>query len=645
MVAPERKISLAAWYNTINASRGFSLAPHHYPVIAGLEDPRIGSFLVLCPPGTGKSGIISSVYPVWELGHDPTLTIMAVSAGEKLPQGFMSAAAQIIQHDKKWQELFPEVRPSPELGWSKSNGLFVTGHHPSDPDASFISIGLASKALTGLHARLHIYDDIHDRENSSTAEGRAQVVRTYYDTLLGRADPRGCRRVAVGRWWAEDDVYQEWINSGDWVVMQLPASREGQVRLWYDVYVPHGLECVFTETLPKSPVQDEGSRYVRYRAYYGAVDPTRQGFYWPGSPSKRAEYQAVRRRQPRIAAVNYDGDMRGAGDPVFDERDFIPYYPPENLDIGITDAEVLAWTKSMAGEVEQAWDTALGQPRSASLTVALTGLLVPCRQWHTGEDEDIVGKCDFHFDVYLLDIMAKNLDFRELAMSLRAEYAKWMPRMITVEEKASGVSLLQTFRGSAIPVRGQKVEQGKIARAVNPVFQTGLPISGGAASVQGWGRMGRIRYPLGQRWVTHGSDGNKETGFLPRVLSYKGGNTSDIGSDEFDALVHLVTRAILRSHRHGRIGIEKAADIEQVEISKRLLTDPRYQLMHALGQIPEQQKNVGMQHNPYTGLCGSCVRRGVVDNKEWCGLHKRPTMAFNGCSYWTDKKVTIDDTV
>jgi hypothetical protein len=643
LTTPQRKIGLAAWYNAVNAVRGFALAPHHYPLIAGLEDHRIENLLSLGPPGTGKSGIVSSVYPAWELGHDPTLTIMAVSAGEKLPQGFMSAAAQIIQHDKTWAETFPEVRPAPELGWSKTGGLFVSGHHASDPDASFISIGLASKALTGLHARLHIYDDIHDRENSSTLDGRAQVVRTYYDTLLGRADPRGCRRVAVGRWWAEDDVYQEWIASGDWVVLQLPAARPGQTRLWYDVYVPRGLECVYTETLPKNTIQDETSRYVRYRAFYGAVDPTREGFYWPGSPSKRSEYAAVQRRQPRIAAVNYNGDMRGAGDPVFIETDFVPFFPPEHLDQGITEAGVHAWCKAMHGDVEQAWDTALGQPQSGSMTVALTGLLVPCKEWHCGEDVDIVGTCDFHFDVYLLDLMAKNLDFRKLVLAFRAEYAKWMPLKVTVEEKSSGTSLLQLFRGSQIPVRGQKIEQGKVARAVNPVFQTGLPIGGGAASVQGWGRMGRIRYPIGQKWVTHGADGDKDSGFLGKVLSYKGGS-SESGSDEFDALVHLVTRAILRSHRHGRIGVEKAVDAEQLEVAKRLSVDPRYQMIQALGAATAVQRDSGIV-NPTMGMCGSCHKHGIFENKEWCHLHQRTTMAFNGCTYWMSREAAERETL
>ena len=628
----DRKIDLAAWYTAIYGPRGFGLAPHHYPIVAGLEDHRINNFLVPGPPGLGKSSLLSSVYPAWELGHNPALTILSVSAGERLPQGFMQATAQIIQHDKNWKELFPGVRPSADLGWSRQNGLFVTGHHPSDPDASFVSIGLASMALTGLHARLHIYDDIHDRNNSATPDGRAMVLRTYYDTLMGRADPRGCRRVAAGRWWAEDDLYQEWIRSGDWVVLQLPASRPGQSRLWYDVYVPRDVTCVFTETLPKNAVQDEASAYIRYRAYYGAIDISKKGFYWPGSPSKRQEYEAVKRRQPRIAAVNYDGDMMGTLEAVFRESDFIPYIAPPNLHVGASDPEVYQWTKAMGGDIEQAWDTALGQPQSDSWTVSLTGLLVPCSSWHCGEDTDLIGPCDYHYDVYLLDAMVKDIDFRELAMALRSEYAKWAPMMVTVEEKQSGVGLLQTFKGSHIPIRGQKIEQGKIERAINPVLQGGLPVPGGAASVQGWARMGRVRYPVGARWIEAGADGKKEHGFLKRILGYRGGR---LGSDEFDALIHLVTRAIVRSHRHGRVGVQAPVDIDALSIQDQLINNPRLAGVHAISQLSDARVNP--ISNPYTGFCGTCRMDEVVDNREWCTLFGRATTAFNGCSYWKDK--------
>ena len=653
-------IGLAAFYNQVMGRRGFEMAPHHYPMVAALEDKRIQNILFMVPAGGGKSNLLDIVYPTLELGRDPTLTILSVSAGERLPQTFLQAAMSLIKDDPTFAKAFPEVRPDAGTGWSLERGLYVTGHHPSDENPSYFCAGLGSKALTGLHCRVMILDDIHDEENSRTPEGRAEVVNRYYRTLLDRADPRGCRRVAVGRWWAEDDVYQEWMKSGDWVVMQLPATRPGGDRqLWFDVTVPidpdtgQPIPCIFSEGTGRLPDDEQTiPGVVRYRAYYAAVDPTGMGFYWPQSPTKRKNYLAVRRRQPRIAAVNYDGDMAGGSNPVFNESDFRPYAPPGDLSRGIQDPATRAWVRSLKGEIEEAWDTALGQPQSASLTVALTGLFVPCQSWHCGEDPDLVGPCDFHYDVYLLDLMSSNLDFRQLAMALRTRFGLWHPRRVIVEEKQSGVGLLQTFRGTQIPVVGQKVEQGKLERAINPVFDPsgGLPIPGGAASVQGWARMGRVLIPAGAPWLTQPHE-DATVGFLQRVTAFAGGTRA---ADEFDALVHLVTRAIVLSRRTAympgvaQTGERASRSPDSSDPPPFGYEDPRaaslatLQALAALGASHATDSHGNSSGdsgvvNPFEGLCAApCHHYAVERNQERCRhpSHPRVTRSIEGCTDW-----------
>jgi hypothetical protein len=392
------------------------------------------------------------------------------------------------------------------------------------------------------------------------------------------------------------------------------------------------LKCVFSETLEPEPNQDPGSPYIKYRAYYGALDTTREGFYWPGSPSKRREYNQVLRQQPRTAAINYNGNMAGVGESVFNESDFRPYVPPDGLEMGIMAPEVMGWIQSMHGTVESAWDTALGQPQSESLTAALTGLLVPCNQWHKGEDPDLVGPCDFHYDVWLLWLMLKDLNFRELAMELRTQFGMWHPRRVTIEEKQSGVELLQTFKGTHIPVFGQKVQQGKLERATNAIMadMNGLPIPGGAASVQGWAKMGRVLYPAGAPWIEKGHDGSSQTGFLKRVCSFKGGTNA---TDEFDALIHLVTRAIVLSRRRITVGGE--VDASQISPSGLVVPDSRREALDMIAQFT----GGGMSSNPMAGFCmAPCSHYTTRNNSEYCDLHGRKTSAISGCSSFVEKR-------
>lgn len=239
---------LASYYNAEMASRNFHLPPHLMAPCMALMDQRIRKLLIIVGPGAGKSQLISVIYPAVELGLDPTTTILGVSAGEALMQGFQASVAQIIEWSDVYHTFFPDTKPNKDLGWSTANGIFVTGHSPSDPDASYFTAGLSSKALTGKHGRILLFDDLHDRENSASLESCNKVVTTYYDTLLGRADPQGARFVIAGRRWNQNDLYSHLQKEGDFVTMTLPAERKG-TKLYWDVTVPDGLECCFTDKL------------------------------------------------------------------------------------------------------------------------------------------------------------------------------------------------------------------------------------------------------------------------------------------------------------------------------------------------------------------------------------------------------------
>ena len=235
------------FYNMMNGPRGFTFAPHLEPIAYGLMDDRIPKLMVIIGPGAGKSLCLSTVYPAFRLGCDPTTTIVGVSAGEKLIQGFMSAVMEWVEHSEQWKLLFPNVRPNKDLKWSTESGMFVTGHDKGDADASYFAAGLTSTKLPGVHARLMLLDDIHNEENSSSEEQCLKVRDTYYRTILGRADPRGARFILAGRRWHTEDLYGHLQKSEDWVVMTLPAERPGSTELYWDVHIPDGLVCCFND--------------------------------------------------------------------------------------------------------------------------------------------------------------------------------------------------------------------------------------------------------------------------------------------------------------------------------------------------------------------------------------------------------------
>jgi hypothetical protein len=243
---------LITYYNLICAERGFLMPPHLVPVARALVDRRITNLMVLIGPGSGKSVVLSEVYPSFEVGHDPTSTVLGISAGESLMQGFQRSVMETIEWSPVYKALFPRVRPDKDAGWSTERGMFVTGRELGNPDANFASAGLDSKALTGKHAKIILCDDIHDQENSGSAEQCDKVWARWHNTIIGRADPRGARYIVAGRRWNTEDIYARLMKTGEWVVLELPAERRNTKDLWIDVTIPEDLICCFNEEVGPS---------------------------------------------------------------------------------------------------------------------------------------------------------------------------------------------------------------------------------------------------------------------------------------------------------------------------------------------------------------------------------------------------------
>lgn len=198
---------------------------------------------------THNSQMFSVVYPAWMIGHDPAHTILGISGGEGLMQGFQQAVMRIVETSPAFLSSFPQVKPDKGSGWSSERGMYVTGHPAGIPDPNYLATGVNSMHLTGRHARTLIIDDLHNKDNSSTADACAKVKEAYFNTILGRADPMGARFIVAGRRWSTEDIYGSLIESESFVTLRLPFIRDGAKELYFDVYVPDDVECVFTDRM------------------------------------------------------------------------------------------------------------------------------------------------------------------------------------------------------------------------------------------------------------------------------------------------------------------------------------------------------------------------------------------------------------
>lgn len=612
--------SLAYYYEWMQQAEGFKLPPHLYPVVLMLCDSRIDNGMLQVGPGAGKSQLLSIVYPTWMTAHDPSMTSLIISGAEELAGGFMTAAGGIIETNANFRAAFPEVLPDKGLGWSNERGLYVTGRPASVPDASILALGLNSKRLTGKHGRQLILDDLHDKDNSATEAQCEAVCRAYTSQIAGRADPQGARTILAGRRWHESDCYGMLQKDGTFVCMTLPAERPKAERLYYDITVPVGIECVFTdgmvetfdgdiipvvdrappvdrvevirngETISESDVRpdEEGIVRIRHIRWYYGVDYMKQGFFWPdpnhtrckkrgpGHEPKRREYFSNKLRNPAQTEATYQCNPGARKGSVFLDSDFARRFrAPSDLALGVHSPAVKALLKSGA-MVIQAWDTAFSASARSDFSVCTTGLLIPCDKYHRGEDEKVVGPCEPHFDVMLLDVLRERLDYADISAKFKEMYQRWQPAAVVVEKKAYAVAVIETLQG-ALPIDAVMPGplESKRARAVEGV---------GAGSVQGWCRIGRVALPQ----FPDGAMPDWIEGFLREAKDFTGepGNRDD----QVDSFVYLVQWAIRNGGGTGIVG--EAAEIHSD-------TRPQHGAMH----LPD------MEHRQ---TCGNCRHFNAV---------------------------------
>lgn len=333
---------------------------------------------------------------------------------------------------------------------------------------------------------------------------------------------------------------------------------------------------------------------IQLKVHYG-VDPRGQGFFWPLSDQKRGEYFAIKRLRPHEAQSVYQckpGEREGS---IFLESDFAYYDLPaglnfEDLPAGVAHPAVKAFV-ARGYCVGIGWDTAFEATSTADYTVGIPGLLVPCNQYHRGEDPAVFGECEPHYDVLLLDMVRDRLDWGGLVGTFRRTNRLWQPQWNVVEKRGSGISLVQSMTSVGINVEGVEAVESKRQRAIQGV---------GAGSVQGWFRQHRVLFPRKASWLRR---------LRTELKDFSG--VRDATDDIVDAVVHLVVNAIKLSSAGGLLPSDwtpervdglmiEGGEVAMAALNPFLAASPAATLSF-IGALPH------LSDDPFSGSCVRCT--------------------------------------
>lgn len=597
------------FYNLIFSEQEITLPDHLRPVAWVLGDTNIDAAMLIISPGAGKSLLTDVAFPCFEIGYDPTTSIMGVSSGADLMVDFLQTSMNIIEENSIYKLLFPNVTPDMNTGWSTSRGIFVKRPATGQVSPSYQATGYGSKKITGKHAKILIIDDIHDEENSGTADQIEKVENFYYKTLIGRQDPKGSRMIMVGRRWAEDDLYGRLKKSGDWMTMTLASIRD-TAELYYDVRIPAGLACVFNNFEAKETVED-------IKVVYGQ-NTEQLGFYWnhqhsescppkcQGMVAKYKEALVNKKNKPAIYETVYQSNPEAVGSKIFRAEDFQDFYLPEGFELGRQSELVHSFMGKMQFDmILQSWDTGLTAETRNDPSCCYTMGIKSCGAFHRGEDKEeknTLEEMPFHYDIYVLDEWYGRLEIGDLEKEAVNYFNLWNPNEVLVENSIAGIPLIQNLSQYSISVQGIKVQNvSKKNRAIN---------GANAGSAQGWSRAGRIFIPRNAPWANE---------LLKELDDFSGAKGKR--DDRVDALVQAVNFSIDFGVLNRELPPGWRTE-EEIQARMQSIMAPNHPFM----QIPHMLDN---QINPFYGYCGTCK----MFNKEtsMCKLHKRKVTKLDSC--------------
>lgn len=178
---------------------------HDHLTRAGSQ-PGASLAVLLAPVGHGKSSQTTRWRVVWELGRNPNLRVLIMSATTSLPEKMLAGIKGDITDNPFVAAVFPGLRPGHKKGQCDWSGSSIHVDRPDNlPDASITTAGLTSKIL-GSRFDLIVIDDLLNTDNTLTPYMRKQVWQKVQSEVMSRRPPHLPSRVWItGHVWTEDD--------------------------------------------------------------------------------------------------------------------------------------------------------------------------------------------------------------------------------------------------------------------------------------------------------------------------------------------------------------------------------------------------------------------------------------------------------
>jgi len=398
-------------------SRGRWLpAPHLTLVAEEVAKMRDGPvfLIVTMPPRHGKSELISHYTPVWFLKNWPFKKVILSSYQIGYASEWGGRAKATLIENQAELGLSLMTDTKAKARWS------IQGY-----GGGMVSTGIGG-SLTGRGGDLIIIDDpIKSQKEALSPTYRNTAKEWYKATLRTRLQPGGSIIILMTRW-HEDDLV-------GWLLSENPEGLEHRDP-WKIINLP-------------AIAQDDDP-----------LDRAPGKALWPSMFDLNSLLTLQQATGTFWWSAEYMGSPRPEGGGIIHEEWF-QYYGPgtevgDPLDLEDADARNPLFPR----KVRQFWDTAFKEAQANDRSACVT--VLDCKQGY-----------------FIPDVWAERVEFPGLQTALKSKYSQFVPDRIEVEDKASGISLIQQIkRDTHIPIHAIKAQGDKVSRmhSISAIVEAGL---------------------------------------------------------------------------------------------------------------------------------------------------------------------------
>ncbi|MCQ4360629.1 hypothetical protein KQR54_05620 [Mycobacterium gordonae] len=181
-------------------------------LVRAVEEPD-SRLVVTMPPRTGKSVLVSQVFPVWQLSRDPDAEVIVKSYGDALAEEHSAAARRLIAENAGVVGIELAADKQAVGRWR------VAGH-----SGGMLAGGILS-STTGFGANVLVVDDpVKGAQEADSDAYRRRLIAEFKASLMTRLMPGASVIIVLTRWHPDDLAGALLAEPGSrWRCVNIPA--------------------------------------------------------------------------------------------------------------------------------------------------------------------------------------------------------------------------------------------------------------------------------------------------------------------------------------------------------------------------------------------------------------------------------------